>query len=512
MNKKKVLYDWWLNSGEEEEQPIDFLYIIGGQSNAGTDDTDYGRVDYADMPAYLSAAQSNVHLYNVGTDAFAAFTHPNGQQWGFQNELLYREAARLGRTIYFFKHSLGGSRLSDITTSGALYTRRTLFTNADAAITKFLTFAVNPCVVFVFTHGYTDAIVDQTSQDYEENLKDFFAQCRERWDIPNLHIFYERLHSGTNPSFKANVRTAQANVDALSIYNHMIDSDAWALNADGAHYTGPGSITGGQAFSAAIAAANLTATEFGERAWLPMDLNPYFWFDAARVDPANTQLEIRDSGGQKFIKRWIDQYSGYNVVQSTTARQPELINGGTSSAYLLCDLARSLVSTDGLTQGFCTNDFEFFWFLSQIDDGQPGAVRMIFESDAATNSDIFNSFLGTGNLMQTRLKNVTDKLMNTNAAPFADGVIGSTIINGRVSYTGNAFTLFINDVQQTLAAGNNGDLTGFDRTNFLPGVWTVVNRDTYSATTGFAGRLRAMIVIPRILTSDERALLLSYYQ
>lgn len=480
----------------------DVLILIGGQSNVG-DAPATGRVAYSLMPGYLKAYQSKILQYNASTAKFENFQQPVDQEYGWLTEIVRLRGTRTnGRKLYFYKYGEGGTRLAE-SGSGALYNRQTLLRNGIAAINEFLKYARNPSIYFLWDHGYTDGLDLTNAQEYQYNLRHFFKELRRYWKIPEMQIIFTRL--SVNATSSTNKTTIQAGQEVAATYtvngkklNTIVNSDTAEYQADGAHYSNKGVLVVSQSINFAIDYVNPKGVN-RINDFHPIQLNPISWYEAREIDIENTVAEVRVSGGT-FVRK-LNDISGNvaRLVDITTTHQPELINGGTDTAYMNFVLAHSLSSTL-LCETFCQSSFEMFWYID-FNDGQPTALRVLFEAISA--GDTISIFIDGNNKLTCRLVNNVDLSAKTNLATFVNGQTGKKLVNIRVDYGAAQMSIYVDGSNIALDGVNNGVLTTFSTSGFIPGQFALGNRDTYSATTGLDARLYAFGIFPLLNSTDR---------
>lgn len=485
----------------------DDLYLIGGQSNVG-DAPATGRIAYALMPGYLKAYRRRILQYNTTTGKFDPFQPTSDVEWGWLVEFIYQRFRKQdGKPIYFYKFGEGGTRLAE-SGSGAFYTRTTLERNGWAAILAFRKYVQNPRVIFLWDHGYTDGLDLVNAQEYVYNLKDFFKEVRRYWRLPNLYIVYTRLSA--NATSSTNGSTVQASQDTVAELlttqgykrNYIVNTDNAPYQADGAHYSDKGAFIAAASLDRQVEVANIPSTPNLDSVFHPVYLNPYGYYEAREVDISNTVAEVRQSGAQFFVIKF-ENLTGADarLKDVTTTHQPEVLNAGGDTAYLNFVLAHSLSSTSPfLCETFCQSSWELFFYID-FNDGQPGALRVLFEAISA--GDTISIFIDAANKLTARLVNNVDISAKTNVATFINGQTGKKLVNIRVDYGAAQMSIYVDGAVQTLDATFNGVLTTFSTTGFIPGQFALGNRDTYSATTGMDARLYAFGVFPLLDATDR---------
>lgn len=487
----------------------DYLFLIGGQSNVGTDPAT-GRVALNLMPGTIKSRQSNVLVFNTTSLKYETYTHPVVEEWGFLDQFVFTESLRENRTIYFYKHGLGGSRLAE-SGSGAAFDRNVLKQNGSLAITEFLKRAKNPKIVMLFSLGTTDGIDSNNSVEYYYNLKDFHEEVRTYWKLPELPIIYERLSSSCTSTFLSNIRSNQALVQALDpIKNIMVDSDDCEYQGDGAHYNEKGAVRLGKRFSGRKGVDGLRMKYSRSTTFNVTHLDPKIHCEARKINVANVE-EIRDSAGQKFCLKLNDLTGNLRRLKDlTTTHQPELINAGTDAAYLLAATNSSLGSASYLAQDFCQTDFEMYFYID-IADGNPAAQRIWMESSSGGDFlSVYQEGVSPFKIV-ARLTGNVSIFTKTNGGPFADGATGKHVVNIRVSYTNNQVSIYVDGAQQTLDASFPGNISTLTPSSLTPGLFNLFARQPYSAAGGFDGKLYAFTIFARTLTANERVKVDKYY-
>lgn len=103
-------------------------------------------------------------------------------------------------------------------------------------LVTFIQSLPGPIKAFVWMQGETDAGSATPAANYGANLTTFFSDLRTALGLPTLPIIFTRLNNSVVATFKADVRTGQATVDALA-NNTMVDTDDLTPLADSFHFT-----------------------------------------------------------------------------------------------------------------------------------------------------------------------------------------------------------------------------------------------------------------------------------
>ena len=233
----------WFTSLGSSAIPYDaHLYLIGGQSNVGTNPAT-GRVAYSLIPSYLAPNMPDVKYWNEVDDFTTSYTQPN-DQWGWSIEFWYSKSQEVETNVV--KYGKGGVQLAAGDSPHESFNRTIFKTYCLDALTKLQETKNNINIVMLWNQGYTDGLDETNSLAYDANLTAWFAEIRSHLSLPNMPIIYNRLHTDASSTYKANVRTGQENNNGG--LNVMFDSDSFELQVDGAHYSEVGAVELGQAF------------------------------------------------------------------------------------------------------------------------------------------------------------------------------------------------------------------------------------------------------------------------
>lgn len=234
------MFSYFTSLGSWKTDYTHTLYLIGGQSNVGTNPAT-GRVPFAQLPVYLQSEMVNVKLWD-NVDSFSESYNPPNVEWGWSNEFWYNASA--GSDIYTVKFGQGGRQLAEGDSPYDSFDRA-LFKGYCLDALNNLKQIGNPQVIMLWNQGYTDALDEPNSLAYGNNLNSWFAEMRAHLNIPSMPIIYNRLSADVAPIYKNNVRAGQkAN---YSGNNTMINSDSFELQ-DVAHYSDLGSVDLGRSF------------------------------------------------------------------------------------------------------------------------------------------------------------------------------------------------------------------------------------------------------------------------
>lgn len=106
--------------------------------------------------------------------------------------------------------------------------------------------------VLVWIQGETDAANEAYSLAYQDNWDDFIAAARSDLGLASLKVIMVKLNTACTATYTANVRAAQVAIAGADALVTLVDSDAYALAADGLHYTAAGATGLGLALATAI--------------------------------------------------------------------------------------------------------------------------------------------------------------------------------------------------------------------------------------------------------------------
>lgn len=103
---------------------------------------------------------------------------------------------------------------------------------------------LQPNYTMIFILGETDGDNAPDAAAFEAALTQFLSDIRTDFNLSKLQVIIGRLSSTqTSVTELATIRTAQANVAALTTDNHLLDTDSYA--SDGLHFTEAGNINYG---------------------------------------------------------------------------------------------------------------------------------------------------------------------------------------------------------------------------------------------------------------------------
>jgi hypothetical protein len=106
--------------------------------------------------------------------------------------------------------------------------------------------------VLCWLQGATDAANSTNANAYQANWNTFIAALRSAWSLPSLKVIMMRLHTGASATFTSTVQAQQDLIAAADPLVTLINTDAFQLSGDGAHYTDTGAESLGLAFASAI--------------------------------------------------------------------------------------------------------------------------------------------------------------------------------------------------------------------------------------------------------------------
>lgn len=106
--------------------------------------------------------------------------------------------------------------------------------------------------VLVWIQGETDAGNATWAGDYAANWSTMITALRSALSLASLKVIMVRLNVACTATHTATVRTQQAAIASGDALVTLVDSDAYALAADGLHYTAAGATGLGLALATAI--------------------------------------------------------------------------------------------------------------------------------------------------------------------------------------------------------------------------------------------------------------------
>jgi hypothetical protein len=230
---------------ERPAGPAD-LVVVAGQSNA------LGfRLSGEDLPPDLRQGDPQVRIWtgqrfetlrpgrNTGSPNNPAAWGP---EVGFARAW---RAAHPDRTLYVVKLARGSTRLAGGPGPDWAPGSGELFADTESEVRKArrrLTDAgLTPRVrAILWMQGESDAVQPQAAAAYRANLAAAVAQMRARWGEADTPVLIGRIAPGWPQA--AQVRAAQAAVDAADPLTASVDTAAYPLLPDGAHYAAAGQL------------------------------------------------------------------------------------------------------------------------------------------------------------------------------------------------------------------------------------------------------------------------------
>ena len=241
----------WMASRSTARGEPPILVVMAGQSNSigqGTAAFSYNEFQISDAVAGVSlrgqhdqSLSDPIDWISYGPSGAAPRTDATpdfGCELAMARSL---EAAAPGR-FAIAKFGIGGSGLNanwlDSTGWPSLPALGpTLFDQLVTFILDAMASTGATSVIFVWQQGETDAGSSTPATNYESNLGTFKSQLRTAIGLPSMPFIFTRINNSIVASFKATVRTGQANVDAADADAHVIDTDDLTPLADTFHFT-----------------------------------------------------------------------------------------------------------------------------------------------------------------------------------------------------------------------------------------------------------------------------------
>lgn len=231
------------------------LFIMGGQSNEGTDTTPgseaTGQVPYAQIPAYLANAPPNIKFMKVitGVPTVTTWTVNASVAWGWWNQVLHN-ASPIWDTILYAKRAVGGTTL--LPSGGGTYNRDNFKTIANDGITAAnARWGAGNYNIFVFWGlCESNGLSQSDAEDFEDALIEWFDEIRS--DVTRAPIIVKKFEKYADIDFQYGVpyvQTSQVNAVAATERAYLVSgtSTAFSLqdssNNDYSHIDPSGAIT-----------------------------------------------------------------------------------------------------------------------------------------------------------------------------------------------------------------------------------------------------------------------------
>lgn len=251
-----------------------------------------------------------------------------------------------------------------------------------------------------------------------------------------------------------------------------------------------------------ISPLNISPLASSASSFSPSDLSPLIW-----LDPSDETL------GR--MSTWTDKGSlGVNTTQATPALQPNVIADAVdfddSSRYMDMNTTGSeFINSNNNVGGF------ELWTMLKMDSGQEAGFPCYFGARTSTNL-YFQFFSLSSGKVRWDLGTQSDlpARASTNQVVFPGGQTGWTLVRLRHDSSNNQMEIFVNGVQMTLDATNDGDTTGIDFSNYSPAfnIHVMGRNNNGTHDSGSSGQVNGdMIIFNKLLTSQQALDLTNYF-